>query len=320
MDGSEITVGTDVVEIPSSETDAEYSVNMGYSTDDTHNFEGWLVSDGSANFVDPANPAADRLFENGNEITIKGDVKFTVSAPEGHWLVFDENGKGATYNAPRFVKAGETTSNEGMLPMERKGYTFDGWYTGAPSETGADPTGTVFQFGGQLSDTTTVYAKWLPNTEAGYTVIFWTQNQARTGYDVADSYVRTNGTVGQNIPYTVRENGAEDYVERSGAGYDFGTHKDEHGRNQDNGHYTGFCLREDSKNQQVVITPEGDAVLNLYYDRIEYNFKFYVYRSGDRANRYDVALNSGSGSNLNDLVTWHSNDREDLRGTAGDRV
>ena len=44
------------------------------------------------------------------------------------------------------------------------------------------------------------------------------------------------------------------------------------------GHYTGFCLTEGSRNQQVEITPEGDAVLNLYYDRILYNFRFYLYR------------------------------------------
>ena len=58
----------------------------------------------------------------------------------------------------------------------------------------------------------TIYAKWTPNEKAGYTVIFWTQNLNKDGYEVADSYVNDNGTVGEKIPYTVVENGAEDYV------------------------------------------------------------------------------------------------------------
>ena len=78
----------------------------------------------------------------------------------------------------------------------------------------------------------------------------------------------------------------------------------------DRGHFIGFCLTEGSKNQQVEITPEGDAVLNLYYDRIVYNFKFYLYRNATQNNRYDYANNSGSGSSLDSLVTWHSNQTE----------
>ena len=179
--------------------------------------------------------------------------------------------------------------------MIRNGYSFGGWYDTKEHADAhaANPTVTTgqFAFGNELTEKTTVYASWIPNTTAPYTVIMWTQNQGRTGYEVVASYVG-NGRVGQNIPYTTVENKDEDYVTGVGNG---------------NGHYTGFGLTDASKNQQVVITPEGDAVLNLYYDRIEYNFKFYLYRDGTQNNSYDYANNSGNGSDLNGLVTWHSN-------------
>ena len=295
-DGAGISLGTDVAEAPTRMAEASYTVNMSYTTDDTHNFEGWIVSEGTDNIKNYPEGAESETIEgqtiyyypNTSVITLTGDVVFSVDAPEGHWLVFNENGKGATYNAPKFVKAEENTSEEGLLEMVRKGYSFGGWY-----KDEACTAGNEFTFGGQLENSTTIYAKWIANTTAGYTVIFWTQNLKRNGYEVADSYVSANdaGTVGQFIPYIVEENGDEDYV--SG----FGSY----------GHYTGFCLTEASKNQEVTITPEGDAVLNLYYDRITYNFKFYLYRNGTTNNRYDYANNSGNGSTLDSLVTWHSN-------------
>ena len=243
------------------------------------------------------------VYENGTDITISGDVVFSVEAPEGHWLVFDENGKGATYNAPQFVRAGETTTDDELLEMLRYGYVFDGWYTGAPTEVGGDPTGEEFHFGGQLTKGITVYAKWKTNTEASYTVIFWTQNLKRTGYEVKESVVVEHGQVGQDIPYTSVDNGDEDYA--TDDAFPIANYKV-----YNTGHYIGFNLTADSKNQHVTITPEGDAVLNLYYDRIEYNFKFYLYRNGTQNNRYDYGNNSGNGSDLNGLVTWHSNQTE----------
>ena len=49
VDGEGITVGAKTAEIPSRETEAPYTVNQGYSTDDSHNFEGWIVADGNSN-------------------------------------------------------------------------------------------------------------------------------------------------------------------------------------------------------------------------------------------------------------------------------
>ena len=286
---TEVAIGSDsAYALPSAGgtgTATTYKVYMSYQPDDSHNFEGWRVAEGGSNIVGHTDDT--HLYKNDDEITITGDVKFAVEAPPGSWLVFEENGKGASYNAPVFVKEGEVTEcppGAEAGNMTRNGYTFDGWYTDKACTT-------PFNFGGTITSRTVIYAKWNPVQNAPYTVIFWTQNLDRNGYEVAGSVADRTGRVGTNIPYTFVNNGDEDYVTGYGNNY---------------GHYTGFCLTEGSRNQQVAITPEGDAVLNLYYDRIEYNFKFYLYRDAGR-NQYDYPNNSGSGSSLNDLVTWHSN-------------
>ena len=296
LDDHGATLGADDASFraDAASTSVSYTVNMGYVPQDgEHNFMGWFAHTGGENiegWTEGTN------YANPTTIIINGDVTFRVNAPEGHWLVFDENGKGGTYNAPQFVLNGENTVQPALATqqnMVRKGYTFAGWYTGKPSEVGGDPTGPQFVFGHPITERTTIYAKWTPTSPADYTVVLWTQNQNRDGgYVVAGSYIG-QGAINTNIPYTVVDNGAEDYVTGVGA---------------NNGHYTGFGLTEASKNQQVVIKPEGDAVLNLYFDRIEYDFKFYLYRErNNNNNKYSTPLNSGSGAALDNLVTWSDN-------------
>ncbi|MBQ4476053.1 MAG: InlB B-repeat-containing protein [Bacteroidales bacterium] len=338
-------------------TNVDYTVNAPYTTDDSHKFEGWKINPAhNTSGINIVGYDADaNNYPNLTRITITGDVVFDVHVIEGNWLVFDENGKGGTYNAPMFVLRNQNTVCPSMATaaeMKRKGYDFGGWYTNSECSDG-----NRFEFGGTIDSRTVIYAKWIPHTTAPYTVIMWTQNLNRDGFEVADSYVKENGTVGQNIPYTFEDNRDEDYVTGVGTG----------------GHYTGFCLYDSCRNKQVTITPEGDAVLNLYYYRITYNFKFYLYRNATTTqtvyeytettdqddnpekygfvngsytriywyNRdgafytrkngggsrydgtvytrtettvytevpgsYDYANNSATGSDLNGLVSWHSN-------------
>ena len=158
-----------------------YTVNQAYTpSDDEHNFQGWYVNAGQNNIIRKSGEAytynEGDIFINEDVITIIGDVTFSVNAPEGHWLIFEENGKGATYTAPQFVLAGDVTSEPDASRMIRNGYTFDGWYTGEPEEIGkTDPTGEEFEFGNELEEKTTIYAKWIPNDTASYTVLIWKQ-------------------------------------------------------------------------------------------------------------------------------------------------
>jgi uncharacterized repeat protein (TIGR02543 family) len=259
VDGAGTTIGIGIVEVPSRETSGSYTVNMAYPTDSTHNLEGWIVSSGGDNIAGyPGNAQSATIGEqqvyyypNDTKITISGNVTFSVNAPEGHWLVFDENGKGATYNAPRFYKAGEVTSDAELLEMVRSGYTFGGWYTDA-----ACTAGNEFSFGSELTDNTTIYAKWTAITQAPYTVIIWKQNLTADGYDFETSIPLTGNANSTINTVTQQGTGNNAYARISGTNYQ----------------YTGFSL--DSFDQNVTINPEGTAVVNVYYNRNEYTLTF----------------------------------------------
>ncbi len=288
-----------------------YKVNMAYTpADDEHNFEGWLVKDGGSNIVgyDPeANPQTETnpsgesiklgtIYPNGTVITVTGDVTFSVNAPEGRWLVFDENGKGGTYNAPQFILTGETTSTPTAV-MTRNGYTFDGWYyfpSGVTvpkpdSNKSRDLTNALpFTFGNELTERTTVYAKWNAIQNASYTVLIWTESADSTEenkkYDFMASKIIDGGTVGATIEsmndIVIVENTDSDYVKVDGAeyyvtgfafaGYGSVTEKDE---------ATGEDVTTAISLSDITINPEGDTVVNIYYDRLSYTLKFYYARS-----------------------------------------
>ena len=262
LDENNVSLGSHEIVFRADSTTTEYSytVNKAYTPQDNeHDFEGWFVADGGSNITDydsSANNGKGTIYTNETEITIKGDVTFSVNAPAGHWLVFDEVRKGATYSAPQFVLTGEGTKqprpNEEML---LNGYTFGGWYADADYTT-------PFTFGGTITDTTTIYAKWNPKTTAGYTILIWKQNVKADGYDFAESITGT-GTVGNNIN-AVTESGSGDgrYASVNGTAK----------------RYTGFHLNNYDTNIQIV--PEGTAVLNVYYNRNEITLTF-RYRSGN---------------------------------------
>lgn len=252
LDENNATLGSQEILIPGSDpaTSVSYTVNMAYTPqDNNHAFLGWQATSGGSNI---SGWAEGTTYTNGTTITISGDVVFGVNSPEGHWLVFDENGKGGKYNAPQFLRTGQVTSKP--VPdneMTRFGYTFGGWYTNA-----ACTDGNEFTFGNTISDNTTIYAKWIPNTTANYTVIIWKQNITGNGYDFEESIPLT-GNVGSNIStVTSTGTGNDAYASVNGAAK----------------RYTGFHLKE--YDQNVVIKTEGNSVLNIYYDRTEYTLTF----------------------------------------------
>ena len=261
LDERNATLGShDVTFRLTDPTTQSYKVNMGYSPQDNeHNFMGWQAQTGGTNI---SGWTSGTIYPNETDITISGDVVFGVEAPEGHWLVFDENGRGATYIAPQFVLSGDTTT-EPSLTMVRNGYTFDGWWTGAPASTGDDPTGTRFTFGGQLSDYTTIYAKWNPKTSANYSVIIWKQSlECDTCYDF-ERVITLSGTVGNTVSTVHQQSsGNSAYAQINGTNYQ----------------YTGFHL--DRFDQNVTIKTEGNSLVNVYYDRTEYTLTFRRSSSG----------------------------------------
>ena len=195
-------------------------------------------------------------YPNGTILTLSGSATLSLHAPAGHWLVFNENGKGATYNAPRFLETDEVTERPRPdSEMVRFGYTFGGWY--------ADAACTVeFEFGKTISELTNVYAKWNPVEKANYTVIIWKQNVDGETYDFVSPSYTFEGTVGNTVAdenTVTRKN--DTTVSVNGKDISF----------------TGFHVDADKCNTVVEIKPEGNAVVNVYFDRNEYTLTFQDY-------------------------------------------
>ncbi len=218
-----------------------YTVNEAYTpkTSDQE-FQGWYfttegtITDGSGNPIEPGS-----TIENESEIIISADTTLTVKAPKGCWLIFKENGTGASYTSPQFLE-----ETKPVVPTDptRFGYTFGGWYTDEACTE-------EFDFDQILRNTTTVYAKWTENETANYSIIIWKQNVQGNGYDFAQSFSRT-GNVGSTIS-NVNAYGTGDnrYAAIDGTAY----------------RYTGFHLNNYDTN--VTVNVYGNAVVNVYYNR-----------------------------------------------------
>ena len=198
LDEEQAVVASKEVPYPlESSSSVSYTVEMDYTPlDEEHSFEGWEVQSGSGNI---SGYSAGTLYQLNDGFTLSGDVVFAANVSPGNWLVFDENGKGGTYNAPQFVKANRTTQEpRPSSEMVRLGYTFGGWYTDQ-----ACTAGNEFTFGGYLTERTTIYAKWIPNPTANYTVIIWKQNLDASGYDFEEAIV-LRGNTGSTINTVAR--------------------------------------------------------------------------------------------------------------------
>ena len=130
LDEQGISLGSDDVYLKIDETKyVGYTVSKNYTpVSSTQHFEGWLTEDdakiSNAKYADAD---AAEPYKMGTTMDITGSVTFRVDAPEGRWLTFNENGKGATYNAPQFVRSGATTSQPTLATkpnMIRPGYEF----------------------------------------------------------------------------------------------------------------------------------------------------------------------------------------------------
>ncbi len=268
----------------------DYTVNETYvpKTSDQE-FQGWYITSSGTVTDEEGNPIADgSVIVNGTKIKITSDVILNVKAPKGYWLIFKENGSGASYTPPQFL--------EGVKPTEpsdpaRFGFDFDGWYTDA-----ACTEGNEFNFDQLLETTTTVYAKWTEVKTARYTVIIWKQNakDAKNAADSAKTYdfaesISLNGNVGATIN-TVSAAGSGDnrYARVNGV----------------DKRYTGFHLGR--YDQNVTINSSGTAVVNVYFDRNLITLTF-QYRQGGRWNT-QATMTGLYGSTLADNgYTWPTN-------------
>ena len=318
----EASVDVDSAYMLRNETTANYTINKTYETnDEDYHFKGWVTKneDKITTSTTPETVDVDtegwdedpyKLYKNNTSSVLSGDVTFKAHAPKGKWLIFHEVMKGATYTAPQFLEENESPNMPDEDIMLLLGYDFAGWYLDEGYTQPFTP--------GPITEKTNIYAKWDPATWAPYTVIIWKQNLDGT-YAYADSIqlagtagttVATTGTTSINQNQTgnyvlsaVNNNDA-DYLVINGQNYDHNTvqanyrarHTGRTGEthNYENPDYVGFnCSRID---QNVEINPQGNAVVNVYYDRITYTIKIYhARRSG---NNYNVPTTRSNNSTL----------------------
>ena len=239
------------------EVEHEVSENYIPKTSDQE-FQGWyFTTAGSIKDVDGNTIPEGSFIPNETMVKITDDLILSVKAPVGAWLIFKENLKGASYTPPQFL--------EGEAPEEPSdptafGYTFGGWYTDAACTEGKE-----FDFTKVLEKTTTIYAKWTPNTKANYSVIIWKQSvEGGDKYDFAE-LISLEGNVGDTI----------DTVVQNGSNVNTGTEPSQTRNVTVNGEeksYTGFHCADYDKNVKIVT--EGTSVVNVYYDRNTITIKF----------------------------------------------
>ncbi|MGI6511387.1 MAG: InlB B-repeat-containing protein [Catenisphaera adipataccumulans] len=224
-----------------------YETKAGASGDTINTSDVTLASQGDSSFTgwytdsSLTTPAGDSI-TLGNE-----NIYLYPKFEEGHYLIF-KTGDDATIIAPEFVAAESVTS--APTDPERAGYTFVGW------STNEDATEADFTFGSELSEDTTLYAVWEPAT-ANYTVIFWKQSvtddkdaaDADKTYEYYASETRTGTTESDASP----------------------TASDKSKSNINNG--VGFHYNS-TNSESVQIKGDGSTILNIYYDRDLFTYKF----------------------------------------------
>lgn len=166
---------------------------------------------------------------------------------EGHWITFDSDG--GTYIEPQFV-AGDASSVEPANP-NKTGYTFAGWET---------EDGEKFNFGEKLNENINLVAQWNPS-QTTYTVIYWIENANDETYSFLTSRVQ-NGYSGQ------RTDAAElnermwseiPQAQREAIGLEW---KD-------------IRLSDSHAINNQDIAGDGSTIVNVYYDRVDYDVVFY---------------------------------------------
>lgn len=160
------------------------------------------------------------------------DVTLYPVVKKAHWLNY--HSMGGTSVEPVYVLAGNTTQDD-QVP-ERKGYTFDGWYTDQSYSQ-------KFEFGKILDQDQDLYAKWNP-AMVEYTVAYWQENADNDDYSYVE-FEKKQGLTGTEAGY--------DKVEK----------------------YNNFSLdTAKTDTEKVIISADGSSIKNVYYKRNIYTINF----------------------------------------------
>ncbi len=245
---------TQIRRVPLEEGDAPIpidDVKGTYYGSENLGFYGWSltpITEPGAALDDAGDPAQPIL---SSSVDTDDTVELYPIYKRLYWLSFYAGParSGASYVPSRYYFDGEGPTS---LPVPtRKGYTFQGWYTGqnngdevAYGQQVTDGEGLLLSgvsgggvtvSDGRLLQTQDVmlYARWAENASSVYRVAFWTQKASGEGVDFLDADVRTGPTGSQ---------AAVSEADRALEGYEFVSCDD-----------------------PVTITNDGAAVLNVYF-------------------------------------------------------
>ena len=184
-----------------------------------------------------------KLLESDHVRVDGADIDLQPVIESASWITFESGG--GTPVDPIVVKTGHKAS----APEEptRYGYGFDAWYTDEERTK-------KFSFEKAIDDDIRLYAGWIPDRSASYTVVYWRQRvtdaknavPADRTYDFAESVTLTGeaGSTGtfedKSYPYFIKN-----------------------------------TLKTDAANKDVKVKADGSTVYNVYYDRELMTLQFY---------------------------------------------
>ena len=168
---------------------------------------------------------------------------------KGYWLSFES--KGGTYIEPVFCEGGQKPAQP-EAPT-RLGYDFAGWFM-------QNDTPFSFTDGALLTDGTTIYAKWNPQSAAvSYTEVYWIENDKGTGYlfeASATKWAQTDTLISDIGVNTSTDVINSDYREH----FEY----DSDAQNKTEAEY-----------KSVTVKGDGSTTVNVYFTRKTYTLFFY---------------------------------------------
>jgi uncharacterized repeat protein (TIGR02543 family) len=260
---------------------APVTITNGYTPKkSTQAFLGWsLVKDNQDSIVTKV------------DASIEAQRTLYAIVVDAFWIHFEENDDtyengvvvatgGASYTSPIFVMDGEKATQPAN--PTREGYSFDGWFYGTKNDDGSVTLGEKFDWNTIIDKDITLYGSWTANSTTKYTVIIWqqkvtdskslTDNSAKT-YDYKASY-----TLEGETDSTITESDIASYESLVETGF----------------HYSWFeiiRMKNGVKTPTDKIRPQGDTVVNVYYDRDLITLSF-EYRKNKKWN-YDYPSYTG---------------------------
>ena len=285
-----VTIYTDEVLYRDGDTVIPYTFQFAYTPyyvtgsdeeDETKaaNFDGWAYVDTT---TDPETLGT--VYQNGDEVNMatfdldKQNQTLTVLAQVayGHWLVFNENGSGATFTPPLFVATDKTPETAGMpANPTRPGYEFQGWYADQACTTPFDTTQPITQ-------TAYAWAKWKEAATTNFRVLVWYES-LEGGYSFEKSIVIENATTGAEMESYLNAHEGDSTVTVDDQDVFIPLASNENTAN------AGFIYEKCDSNNEGKVASNGTSVLNVYFERQTYNLKFYYAR--ERNGNYQVSSN-----------------------------